>query len=191
VNDVTRLLLQIEQGDTKAADELLPIVYQELRALAAQKLKREPPGQTIQATALVHEAYLRLIGPDRVRGWDGEGHFFAAAARAMRRILVERARRKRRIKQGGGQHRVDLGDNLIVTQPPCDDLIALDLALEQLALVNAQAAELVNLHFFSGLTMEQAAAVLGISVRSAYRRWEFARAWLFRRIRDEPARPDA
>jgi RNA polymerase sigma factor (TIGR02999 family) len=191
VNDVTRLLLQIEQGDTKAADELLPIVYQELRALAAQKLKREPPGQTIQATALVHEAYLRLIGPDRVRGWDGEGHFFAAAARAMRRILVERARRKRRIKQGGGQHRVDLGDNLIVTQPPCDDLIALDLALEQLALVNAQAAELVNLHFFSGLTMEQAAAVLGISVRSAYRRWEFARAWLFRRVRDEPARPDA
>jgi RNA polymerase sigma factor (TIGR02999 family) len=191
VSDVTRLLLAIEQGDTKAADLLLPVVYDELRALAAQKLKHEPPGQTIQATALVHEAYLRLIGPNRDGVWDGKGHFFAAAARAMRRILVENARRKRRLKQGGDQHRVELDDNLIAIEPPCEDLIALDEALEQLVQVDAEAAEVVNLHFFSGLTMEQAAEVVGISARSAYRRWDFARAWLFRYIRAEPTRPDS
>jgi RNA polymerase sigma factor (TIGR02999 family) len=185
VNDLPRLLLAIEQGDTKAADELLPIVYNELRTLAAQKLKHEPPGQTIQPTALVHEAYLRLIGPDRDRGWHGQGQFFAAAARAMRRILVENARRKRRLKQGGGQHRVDLDDGLILIEPPGEDLLALDQALEELAQVNAEAAELVNLHFFSGLTMEQAAEILGISVRTAYRRWEYARAWLHRHVRQE------
>lgn len=184
MSDVTRLLSAIDQGDVKAADELLPIVYNALRILASQKLKLEPPGQTIQATALVHEAYLRLIGTDRGGGWDGQGHFFAAAARAMRRILVENARHKRRLKRGGGQHRVDLDDNVIAIDPPCDDLVALDEALEQLANFDSQAAELVNLHFFSGLTIEQAAEILGISARSAYRRWEFARAWLFRHIRD-------
>ncbi len=153
MNDVTRLLLAIEQGDTKAADELLPIVYQELRALAAQKLKREPPGQTLEATALVHEAYPRLIGADRDRGWDGKGRFFAAAATAMRRIVVENARHKRRLKQGGGHQRVELDDRLIPTVPPGEDLLALDEALERLAAINAGAAEVVNLHVFSGLTV--------------------------------------
>ncbi len=189
MNDVTQLLMAIERGDTKAADDLLPVVYHELRALAAQKLRREPPGQTLQATALVHEAYLRLVDPDRARGWDGQRHFFAAAARAMRRILVENARRKRRLKQGGNYQRVELSDCAISSAPPREDLLALDEGLEQLAPINAEAAELVNLHVFSGLTVEQAAEILGISARSAYRRWEFARAWLYRHIRDESARP--
>lgn len=194
MKDVTRLLLAIESGDAQAADELLPAVYHELRSLAAERLKREPPGQTMQATALVHEAYLRLIGPDRQsqrgRGWDGRGHFFAAAARAMRSILVENARRKGRHKRGGGARRVELNESLAQIEPPCDDLIALDEALEQLAGVDAQATELVNLHFFSGLTLEQAAELLGISARTAYRRWEFARAWLYRRIRGGPLRDE-
>jgi RNA polymerase sigma factor (TIGR02999 family) len=177
MNEVTRILTAIEQGDLKATDELLPIVYEELRLLAAQRLARESPGQTLQATALVHEAYLRLLG-DEEQTWQNRGHFFAAAAEAMRRILIENARRKGRLKHGGGQEKVDLETAEPAGSEPQDDLLALDEALEKLARLDPVKADLVKLRFFAGLTGEQAAQVLGISHNTADRYWAYARSWL-------------
>jgi RNA polymerase sigma factor (TIGR02999 family) len=182
MNEVTRTLNAIGQGDPRAAAQLLPLVYDELRRLAARRLAQEKPGQTLQATALVHEAYQRLVGPEKARQWDGRGHFFAAAAEAMRRILVENARRKRRIKHGGGMQRVELDDDVLAVEGPGEDVLALDEALQELAGHDAQAAELVKLHYFVGLTLEQAAEMLRISPRTAYRIWAYARAWLYRRL---------
>jgi len=177
MNDVTRILNAIERGEVQATDELLPILYEELRLLAAQRLAQEAPGQTLQATALVHEAYLRLLG-DEGGTWQNRGHFFAAAAEAMRRILIENARRKRRLKRGGGQERMDLEEAEISVGGPCDDLIALDEALEKLARTDKVKADLVKLRFFAGLTGEQAAQALGISHNTADRYWAYARSWL-------------
>lgn len=177
MNEVTRILNAIEHGDVKATDELLPVVYEELRLLAAQKLAHESPGQTLQATALVHEVYLRLLG-DEGPTWESRAHFFAAAAEAMRRILIDNARRKRRLKRGGGQEKVDLSDAEPATNGPDDDLIALDEALEKLARIDKVKADLVKLRFFAGLTGEQAAKVLGISHNTADRYWAYARSWL-------------
>jgi RNA polymerase sigma factor (TIGR02999 family) len=185
MTDVTRILLDIEQGNPKAAEQLLPLVYEELRTLAAQKLAQEKPGQTLQATALVHEAYVRLVGGDQPRDWDGRGHFFAAAAEAMRRILINRARDKRRQKRGGGLQRVDL-DRLLVADGALDEeLIAIDDALLELARRNEPCAELVKLRFFAGLTLDEAAATMGIARRTANRYWAFARAWLFDALRPQ------
>jgi RNA polymerase sigma factor (TIGR02999 family) len=169
----------IEQGDAKAADELLPLVYEELRLLAAQKLSHEKPGQTLQATALVHEAYIRLVG-NEAGGWKNRRHFFLAASEAMRRILIDNARRKTRLKRGGNQHRVDLDDAVLSlgASVPLDELLALDEALERLAVWDATKAELVKLRFFGGLTHEQAARVMGISSTVADEHWAYARAWL-------------
>jgi RNA polymerase sigma factor (TIGR02999 family) len=177
MSDVTRILNAIERGDVKATDELLPVVYEELRLLAAQKLSHEPPGQTLQATALVHEAYLRLLG-DEGQTWQNRGHFFAAAAEAMRRILIENARRKQRLKHGGGYQKVDLDDIGLTIFGSCDELLALDEALEKLAQKDKVKADLVKLRFFAGLTNEQAAQVLGISHNTADRYWAYARSWL-------------
>ena len=177
MSDVTRILAAIEQGDARAADELLPLVYQELRQLAAQRMSKESPGQTLQATALVHEAYLRLVGSE-VQSWNGRHHFFAAAAEAMRRILIENARRKRRLKRGGDRRKVDLQDVDLVVEGPSDDLIALDEALKKLEKHDKVKADLVKLRFFAGLTGEQAAEVLGISLNTADRYWAYARSWL-------------
>jgi RNA polymerase sigma factor (TIGR02999 family) len=186
MSDVSRILSAIEHGDPAAAEQLLPLVYEELRRLAARKLSREPSGLTLQPTALVHEAYIRLVGGGQPNGWDGRGHFFAAAAEAMRRILIENARRKRRLRHGGGRHRVELDEALLPIESPVDDLLALDEALERLADVDRQAAEMVKLRYFAGLTTEQAAELMGLSERSGYRTWSFARAWLFRHLhRDE------
>jgi RNA polymerase sigma factor (TIGR02999 family) len=176
--DVTQILIAIDQGDPRAATELLPLVYDELRKLAAARLAAEKPGQTLQATALVHEAYLRLVGGERPQDWNGRGHFFAAAAEAMRRILINRARDKHRLKRGGGRERVDLDALADPSNAPDADLIELDDALNRLAGVNSQAAELVKLRFFAGLTLHEAAAALGVPPRSADRLWAFARAWL-------------
>jgi RNA polymerase sigma factor (TIGR02999 family) len=183
MSDVTRILSALESGDARAADQLLPLVYAELRRLATCRLAQEQPGQTLQATALVHEAYLRLVGGDAAQPWSGGGHFFAAAAEAMRRILVENARRKNRVRHGGGRRRVDLLD-ADVAAPPSDDeqLLLLDEALARLAAVRSQAAELVKLRFFSGLTEAEAAPILGLSPRTARRLWVFARAWLRREM---------
>jgi RNA polymerase sigma factor (TIGR02999 family) len=181
MTDVTRILSAIEQGDPQAAERLLPLVYDELRKLAAQKLAQEKPGQTLQATALVHEAYLRLVGTQDP-GWSGRGHFFAAAAEAMRRILVENARRKASQKHGEGMNRVELDQIEIADEDRSDDLLALDEALSLLAQEDPQTAELVKLRYFSGLSNKQAAEVLGISPRTADFRWAFARAWLFEKI---------
>jgi len=181
MSDVTRILNAIEQGDIKAAEKLLPVVYEELRLLAAQKLSQERPGQTLQATALVHEAYIRLVGEDD-RNWDNRGHFFTAAAEAMRRILVDIARRKKSQKRGGHRHRVDL-DNLKVSgENPADDLIELDDALARLANQDPEVADLVKLRYFGGLTLEQAAKIEGISRRTAGRYWKYARLWLYREM---------
>ena len=182
MNDVTRLLSAIERGDTEATEQLLPLVYRELRELAAQLLAREPPGQTLQATALVHEAYLRLASGGDDLGWDSRGHFFGAAAEAMRRILVENARRTDSLGRGGNFPRVEPDERLITTGSPGVDLLALDEALEQLAAVDGEAAELVKLRYFAGLTTEEAGEALKISARSAYQSWAFARAWLYRRL---------
>jgi len=182
MNDVTRILSAIEQGDPQAAEQLLPLVYDELRRLATAKMAREKPGQTLQATALVHEAYLRLVDPAKVQSWNSRGHFFAAAAEAMRRILVENARRKRRLKHGGQRRRVELGEAAMAVNGPGEDLLEVDEALERLAAEDGQAAELVKLHYFAGLTIEQSADVLGVSSRKAYRIWAYARAWLFRSL---------
>jgi RNA polymerase sigma factor (TIGR02999 family) len=183
MNDVTRILSAIERGDAGATERLLPLVYEELRSLAARRLAREAPGQTLQPTALVHEAYLRLVGPGATQDWDGRGHFFAAAAEAMRRILLDRARDKKRLKRGGGRSRraLDL-DALRGADAPADDLIDLDEAITRLAAVDARAAELVKLRLFAGLTLDQAARAVGIAPRTAERDWAFARAWLFGRL---------
>jgi RNA polymerase sigma factor (TIGR02999 family) len=178
MNDVTAILSAIEQGDPRAADQLLPLVYDELRKLAAQKLAQENPGQTLQATALVHEAYLQLVDAERRRLWQNRGHFFAAAAEAMRRILIDSARRKRRAKHGGGQHRLDLDDAGDAIAPPVEDLLALDEALERLVTEDPVSADLVKLRYFAGLSIDEAAEALGMSPRTADRRWAYARAWL-------------
>jgi RNA polymerase sigma factor (TIGR02999 family) len=186
MNDVTQILSAIDRGDPGAAEQLLPLVYDELRKVAAARLAREAPGQTLQATALVHEAYLRLVGGDPGRPWEGRGHFFAAAAEAMRRILVDRARGRRRLKRGGSRRRQDL-DLVALTAPdaPPDDLLDLDEALGQLDRVDPRAAALVKLRLFAGLTLDQAAAALGVSPRTADTDWRFARAWLFERLADD------
>jgi RNA polymerase sigma factor (TIGR02999 family) len=182
MNDVTRILSNVEQGDPHAVEQLLPLVYEELRKLATHKLAREAPGQTLQATALVHEAYLRLVDVEKAQHWNSRGHFFAAAAEAMRRILVEQARRKGRDKHGGGRQRVALNGLELAVELPVADLLPLDEALTALAGRDAQAAQLVQLHCFAGLSIEQAAEVLGLSARAAYRDWAFARAWLYRAL---------
>ena len=181
MSNVTRILVAIEQGDARAVDELLPVVYEELRLLAAQKMSQERPGQTLQATALVHEAYIRLVGAG-AQDWKSRGHFFAAAAEAMRRILIEKARRKQRHKHGGDRHRVDLDDADIAIDAPADDLIALDEALTKLAREDPVKADLVKLRYFAGLTIAQAAKILDISRATADRYWSYARAWLFDEI---------
>ena len=178
MNDVTRVLAAVERGDPRAAEQLLPLVYDELRKLAAQRLAAEKPGQTLQPTALVHDAYLRLVDVDEAQKWNGRGHFFAAAAEAMRRILVENARRKMRVRHGGGRTRLTLDDLDLVVEPPDEDLLALDEALEGLATVNPRAAELVKLRYFAGLTGQELAGVLNISPRKADQVWAYARAWL-------------
>jgi RNA polymerase sigma factor (TIGR02999 family) len=181
-HDVTQILSAIEQGDSHAAEQLLPLVYDELRKLAAQRLAYEKPGQTLQATALVHDVYLRLIGVKEVQHWDGRGHFFAAAAEAMRRILVERARQKGSLKRGGGGRRVDFDTLAIAIDDPADELLALDEALAELERNDSHAAQLVKLRFFTGLTHTQAADALGITRRRADRLWTLARAWLYQRM---------
>jgi RNA polymerase sigma factor (TIGR02999 family) len=183
MNEMTRLFSAIERGDSRAAEQLLPLVYGELRRLAAQRLAHEAPGQTLQATALVHEAYLRLVGAEDP-GWNGRGHFFAAAAEAMRRILIERARRMRALRRGGERIRVDFDHADLAAPERSDDLLALNEALDQLAITYARKAELVKLRYFAGLTMEQTAKILGISAATAHRDWNFARAWLHRSIMD-------
>jgi RNA polymerase sigma factor (TIGR02999 family) len=179
MNAITRVLSIIECGDPQAAEQLLPLVYDELRKLAAQKLAQEKPGQTLQATALVHEVYLRLVDTDKAQHWDSRGHFFAAAAEAMRRILVENARHKHRLKRGGDRRRVDLEQVEALGTGPSEDLLALDEALDRLADEDAQKAELVKLRFFAGLSVEEAAHCLGLSRPTAARHWAYARAWLY------------
>ena len=186
MGDVTRILKQVEQGDRKAADELLTVLYDELRRLAASKLARERPGQTLQPTALVHEAYLRLVGDDKAH-WDSRGHFFAAAAKAMWRILVDTARRKGQPKHGGGAQRRDLLEVDVVVLPKSVDLFALDEAIEELASENQVKADLVKLRFFAGLTIEEAGEILGISRTTASRYWRFSRAWLLSRLGPDEA----
>ncbi len=183
MSEVTRILSAIEQGDPHASAQLLPLVYDELRKLAAAKLAQEKPGQTLEATALVHEAYLRLVDADQARHWSGRGHFFGAAAEAMRRILVENARRKGRDKHGGGRRRIELAQLELAVDLPADHLLALDEALTALAERDGQTAQLVKLHCFAGLSIEEAAEALALSVRTAYRDWAFARAWLYRALR--------
>ncbi len=178
MSDVTHILSRIEGGDPTAAEQLLPLVYGELRRLAVNWLERERSGQTLQATALVHEAYLRLVDAAHDRHWNGRGHFFGAAARAMRRILIDNARRKQRLRHGGGRGRVELHEEDAAVHELDDDLVALDESLDQLSQDDPQAAEVVHLHFFAGLSMEQVAEMLGISRATAYRQWTFARAWL-------------
>jgi RNA polymerase sigma factor (TIGR02999 family) len=181
MSDVTRILNAIDRGDAEATDKLLPLVYEELRVLAAQKLSHEPPGQTLQATALVHEAYLRLVG-DEPQSWKSRGHFFAAAAEAMRRILVENARRKRRRKRGNGLKRVDFDQAAVAAEGASETVIALDEALARLAEEDHLAAELVKMRYFAGLTLAQTAEALGVSPRTADRCWAYAKAWLYHEI---------
>ena len=185
MSDVTRLLDAAAAGDRQAAADLLPLVYDELRKLAAARMAEEKPGATLQATALVHEAYLRLVGAADVARWDHRGHFFAAAAEAMRRILVEAARRKKRLRHGGGLRRGELPADSPAVTSPVEDVVAVNEALEKLAAADPRSAELVKLHYFAGLTIEQAAGVLGVSVRKAYSVWAYARAWLFRCLEGE------
>jgi RNA polymerase sigma factor (TIGR02999 family) len=182
MTDVTRLLANIEQGNTKGAEQLLPLVYEELRKLAAQKLAQEKPGQTIQATALVHEAYLRLVDVEKASHWNSRGHFFAAAAEAMRRIVLDRARDKRRLRRGGGGQRVEIDLGEIPDVAPNVDILALDEALEQLEREDPVCANLVKLRFFAGLGQGEAAEALGLPRRTADRHWALARAWLYDRL---------
>ena len=181
MSNVTRILSAIEQGDPQAADELLPLIYEELRRLAAHKMAQESPGQTLQATALVHEAYIRLVG-SQDGSWNSRGHFFAAAAEAMRRILIENARRKGRHKHGGGYRRADIDEADLADRGPSDDVIALDEALERLSQRDKVKADLVKLRYFAGLTCAQAAKMLGISRSTANEHWAYARAWLHTEI---------
>jgi RNA polymerase sigma factor (TIGR02999 family) len=194
MSDVTAILSAIEQGDPHAAEQLLPLVYEELRKLAAQRLAQEKPGQTLQATALVHEAYLRLVDVDKAQLWNSRGHFFAAAAEAMRHILVDNARRKQRGKRGGGRQRVDLEEHDMPVAAPADqlvaldeDILALDQALTRLTTEDPAAARVVQLHFFAGLPIEQVAGTLGVSRATAYRQWAYARAWLRRAMGQDEA----
>jgi RNA polymerase sigma factor (TIGR02999 family) len=184
MDDVTRLLNAIDNGDPHAAEELLPLVYDALRRLAAQRLAQERPGQTLQATALVHEAYLRLVGADPAQQWNGRGHFFAAAAEAMRRILVDNARRKAAVKHGGARQRVAFDEAVQFAEEPPEQLLALDEALAELEQHDAAAARLVKLRYFAGLTHQQAAELLGITRRAADRLWALARAWLLQRLQE-------
>ncbi len=183
MSDVTQILTALERGDVAAASELLPLVYDELRKLAAAKMANESPGQTLQPTALVHEAWLRLVGADGQAHFRNRAHFFGAAAEAMRRILIENARRKLAQRHGGGHQRVDIQEIEIATTAPEDELLALNDALDRLALQDAAKAELVKLRYFVGLTLEEAAGILGISLATAKRQWTFARAWLHAEIR--------
>jgi RNA polymerase sigma factor (TIGR02999 family) len=182
MNDMSQLLAAVGAGDAQAAEQLLPLVYEELRKLAAARLMHERPGQTLQATALVHEAYLRLVDQKTRQAWDNRGHFFAAAAEAMRRILIEQARRKAAEKRGGNMRREDLPEIAMSEADSADDLLALDDALRQLAIHDPLAARLVQLRYFAGLTTEQAAEALGVSARSAYYTWAYAKSWLHRAI---------
>jgi len=189
MSDVTRILNAIERGDARATDELLPLVYEELRLLAVQKLSQEPPGQTLQATALVHEAYLRLVG-DESQSWENQGHFFSAAAEAMRRILIDNARRKKSQRHGGGHRRHEIDDLEVPMSERPEDLLKLDDALTKLAQEDPEVAEIVKLRYFGGLTLEQAAQVKGISRRTAGRYWNYARLWLYREVtRDDETPP--
>src|SRR5262245_16323580 len=186
--DVTRILSAIEQGDAHAAEQLLPLVYDELRKLAARKLAQEKPGQTLQATALVHDAYIRLVDVEKAQHWNSRGHFFAAAAEAMRRILIEQVRRKRSQRQGGTRERCELLDQDVLAIPLDDALMDLDDVLARLGSTDPQAAELVKLRVFAGMTIEEVAALQGISARTVKRNWAYARAWLGRELTeyDEP-----
>jgi RNA polymerase sigma factor (TIGR02999 family) len=186
MSDVTRILSAIEQGDPHAAEQLLPLVYDELRKLAAQKMAQESPGQTLQATALVHDAYLRLVDVDQAQHWNSRGHFFAAAAEAMRRILVENARRKKTEKHGGKRKRIDLSQAEPMIQADPDSVLDLDELLTLLAGEDPEAAEVAKLRIFAGLSVEEAAQALSTSRASAYRQWTYARAWLHARLSDEP-----
>jgi RNA polymerase sigma factor (TIGR02999 family) len=185
MSDVTQILYAIEQGDPRAANQLLPLVYDELRKLAAQKLAQEKPGQTLEATALVHEAYVRLVDADKAQDWNSRGHFFAAAAESMRRILVESARRKRSIKRGGRHQRINLDGNLSFTPESVEDLLSLDDALRKLADEDPVKAQLVQLRYFAGLPVQQAADLLGISRATADRYWAYAKVWLYCQITGE------
>jgi RNA polymerase sigma factor (TIGR02999 family) len=185
MSDVTQILSAIEQGDPSAAEQLLPLVYEELRKLAAQRLAQEKPGQTLQATALVHEAYLRLVDVEKAQHWDGRGHFFAAAAEAMRRILIDAARSKAAQKRGGAYRRIDLNRADLVTQSAPDDLLLLNDTLDALAQTDAIAAQLAKLRFFAGLSVQQAGEMLDLSRSSAYERWTFARAWLHSQLKSQ------
>jgi RNA polymerase sigma factor (TIGR02999 family) len=185
MTEVTRILAAIEQGDRRAAEQLLPLVYDELRKLAAQKLAREKPGQTLQATELVHEAYLRLLGDEHTQNWNSRGHFFSAAAEAMRRILVDNAHRKRRPKHGGDQKQIPLDSITLSVDDRIHDLLALDEALNELAKQEPLKAELVKLRYFAGLSVEEAAACLGVAPITAKRYWAVARAWLYAALSDE------
>jgi RNA polymerase sigma factor (TIGR02999 family) len=189
-SDVTRIITAAEAGDPNAANELLPLVYDELRRLAAQRLRQERPGQTLQATALVHEAFARLVGGNSAPDWNGRSHFFAAAGEAMRRILVEQARRKKSAKRGGGWQRVDLDSACAVSDSPSLDLVALDEALAKLTVDHPDKADLVKLRFFAGLTMPEVAAALGISLATAERHWAFARGWLYAELAEGASEAD-
>jgi RNA polymerase sigma factor (TIGR02999 family) len=182
MNEITQVLMRIRKGEPSAAEALLPLVYEELRKLAAQKMAQENPGQTLQPTALVHEAYLRLVDVEQCPRWDGRGHFFAAAAEAMRRILVERARRKKAVKHGGGRRQLDVDTVAILAPENDDDLVAIDEALDRLAALDAVKAELVKLRYFAGLTIEECAESLGISCATAKRHWTYSRIWLFEQV---------
>ena len=187
MNDVTQILAAMEQGDPKAGDELLPLVYQELRKLAAHKMANEAPGQTLQPTALVHEAWLRLAGSGQ-KTWQNRAHFFGAAAEAMRRILIESARRKRALRHGGGQQRLDIEDLNVASAMKDDELLALDEALDKFAVADQQKADLVKLRYFAGLGFEEAAEILGVSIPTAKRWWAYARAWLFHEMTESKGR---
>jgi len=185
MNDVTQILSRIESGDPTAGEQLLPLVYDELRKLAAARLAQEKPGQTLQATALVHEAYLRLVDVNQAQNWNSRGHFFAAAAEAMRRILINRARDKNRLKRGGHNRKIDLESIELAIDAPDDDLIAIDEAIARLANENQSCADLVKLRFFAGLSLKEAATALGVSTSTADRYWAYARAWLFAALRPD------
>ena len=187
MTQVTRILSQIESGDPSAADQLLPLVYDELRQLAAAKLAQERPGQTLQATGLVHDAYIRLVNVEEAQHWDSRGHFFAAAAEAMRRILVDKARKKLRPKHGGGRKRVDLDSACALTEDRHEDLLALDEVLTRFATLDPLKSDLVKLRFFAGMTVPEAAEALGISVATAERYWTYARVWLYCELGDGKA----